>query len=243
MSFKLPPIFYMVLKKVKKHQKYILIGTTSVFAIIIFSVAHSFYVKSREENAHKALVDSLAYFNAPIGQEEEQDALDFTDKKTFSTHQEKWEKVTEVFNKAYKQNKNSGIAAMFLVFQSEGLLKQGKILEAIGVLKDAIKKINNDELEEFYKIKLSLLKIDSKDNYLEKEGLKELTEMAADESSVAHDSALYYLGDYYWAQKNFIESKNYWNQLLIKYGEDSDVPSPWAAQAKEKLRLIDSKTK
>ena len=67
-----------------------------------------------------------------------------------------------------------------------------------------------------------------------------LKRMAEQDDTISHDTALYRLGEYYWHIKNFKESRNYWNQLLLKYGKSEKYPSPWVSAAKEKLRLIDS---
>ena len=248
MSYELPPFMQKILNKVSKYffkyQKQILITITAIFALIIVTTGYYFYAKSREERAHAALVQAFEYFNAPVveaGKEEE--TIDFTEKKTFTTDAEKWAKVADIFKKGYEANKSSGVSGMFLAFYSEGLLQQGNIKEAITVLSSAIPKINNKDLRAFYTLKKTLMKLDSKDGALINEGLLTLTKLAADESGIAHDSALYNLGSYYWAHKNFDEAKNYWNQLLLKYGKDSEQPSVWASVAEEKLRLLDSKIK
>ena len=78
--------------------------------------------------------------------------------------------------------------------------------------------------------------LDEKDSA---EGLGMLKKLALDEKGVAHDLSLYHLGDYYWHKKNFDEARNYWNQLILRYGKDQKYASPWVAAAKEKLVLID----
>jgi TolA-binding protein len=52
---------------------------------------------------------------------------------------------------------------------------------------------------------------------------------------------LYNLGEYYWHAKNFDEAKNYWNQLILKYGKSAQKPSTWVELARPKLKLITSK--
>ena len=69
-----------------------------------------------------------------------------------------------------------------------------------------------------------------------------MKELSVDEKCVAHDRALYHLGNYYWNNKNFDEAKNYWNQLILvaKYNKDAQYSSQWAQKAREKLQLIDA---
>jgi|SaaInlLV_10m_DNA_2_1039722.scaffolds.fasta_scaffold00107_42 tetratricopeptide (TPR) repeat protein len=244
MSFQIPTFFHSAWKKVLLYQKQILIGLSTILFISVVVTGHFFWVKTREERAHRALVNSLEYFNAPVvAADKEEETLDFTDKKSFANEKEKWEKVAEVFRNAHKKNKSSGIAAMFLAYYSEALINLDKIEEAIVVLSGAIDAMKNYEIREYYRLKLALMKIDSNEGSTVTEGLAALIKLAADEKSIVHDSALYNLGLHYWSNKNFDEAKNYWNQLLLKYGKDSDIPSPWAEKAEEKLGLIDGKIK
>jgi hypothetical protein len=93
----------------------------------------------------------------------------------------------------------------------------------------------SDEVKDYYKVKLSLIKIDNNDQ----QGLESLQQLADNEKSVANDLALYHIGNYYWNQKKFADAKNYWQRLLIKTGGTKvGQASPFIQEVKEKLNLF-----
>jgi tetratricopeptide (TPR) repeat protein len=182
----------------------------------------------------------MEYFEAPIKKaDDEKDDLAFMNKKEFRSNEEKWEKVEEVFQKAYENNSSSGVAPLFLAFQAEALTQRGKMAEAVALLRQVIALLSAVEIKDYYRGKLALLLIDTKSEGGVEEGVGILKQLALDDQGVAHDVALYHLGHYYWYMKKFAEARNYWNQLLIKYEKNEEYPSAWVPMAKEKLKLID----
>lgn len=230
-----------LIRKIQEYQNYILmvIGITTL--IVAASFGFFYYKRVKEEGAYRAFTAAVEYFDAPIIKKDEKktDDLDFLDKKEFSSLQEKWEKVTNVFHEAYEQHRSAGIAPLFLAYEAEALVQLGKTEEAIKVLEQIITMLDNEQAKTFYMIKHALLLIDTNDKATVEKGIEVLKTIARDEQSVAHDTALYQLGTYYWYTKDFTEAKNYWNQLILKYGKQEKHPSPWVEVAKEKLRLID----
>lgn len=231
-------------KSIQEYLKQIIASVVIVVIIVGCTFGYFHYRKSYEQGAHTALVEAMKYFNAKVKSESESSSeeIDFFDKKEFSSHDEKWEKVAAVFKEGYESYKSSGIASMFLAYQSEALNKQSKIDEAIVVLNKALREIKSEEVKQYYKVKLALMTIDKgKDSpELVEQGIGILKSIATQDDNVANDLALYRLGEYYWYEKNFEETKNYWNQLLLKYGEKSERPSPFVSKMKSRLELIDS---
>jgi len=230
-----------VVKKIKENQNKILAGIGAIALMFGLFYGYSYYKRYKEERAHRSFVAALEYFNAPVKKDGETPAedLSFLDKKEFKTETEKWEKVESVFKQGYENNSGSGIASMFLTYRSEALLKLGKFLEAIESLQLGISKMKNEKVKSYFKVKLALMLIDTKDKNMVDEGLQILKNISLDENNISHDLALYQIGQYYWNSKNFEEAKNYWNQLLLKYGKTEKRPSPWVEIAKERLKLID----
>jgi len=232
-----------LIKKIKEYQSYILV-VIGIGAVLSGSLYGYFYFKqSREEGAYRALVLAMEYFDASIKQDDSKDENDFAflDKKEFKSHVEKWEKVESVFKSSYENHRSSGIAPIFLAFQAEALVQLGKRPEAIKVLRTVVSLVGTQEVKAYYQSKLALLLIDTKNPESVEEGVGILKKIALDDQSVAHDMVLFHLGNYYWYTNKFAEARNYWNQLLLKYGkEDDKYPSPWVSVAKEKLRLIDN---
>ena len=238
------PIEDLVAFVIKK-QKEIIIGTAAVIVVAGTFFGYRAYRAQYEENAYQALVEGLEYLNAPIREEGEEVEFDLVEKKEFKDEIEKWEKVVAVFENSYDSFSRAGIAPMFLAYLSEGLLKQGKKAEAVAALEKALYQIKNDAVADYYRVKLALVQVDMGDDALREKGLGVLKELAANDKGVAHDLALYRLGEYYWFAKNFEEARNYWNQLVLltRYSQDAPFPSPWAERAKDMLGHIDAQVR
>ncbi len=203
---------------------------------------YRFYRSGIESSAQAEFTTAMKYFDAPVQTVDlKTDQLSLEDVEIFSSEEEKWTRVAETFRKGYENNTSSGIAPMFLAFQSEALVNLGKFDEAIGVLKKVIDLLKDDTIKDPYQVKLALMQLDSKDGNVQKDGLELLQSMSGKSESYVRDLALYHLGEYYWVKKNFAEAKNYWSTLVSEYGEKVKVPSEWAKLATEKLKLITGK--
>ena len=231
--------------KIEPYKIHIISTISIVVALSVGTFGYFYYKQNREERAFRALTTALEYFDAPITKAEDRkdDDLSIFGKKEFSNEQEKWQKVESVFREEYNNFRNSNIASFFLAYQAEALIKQSKLHDAAEVLSIAIPKMSDKDAKSFYNIKLALVQIDTKENVSIQNGLERLRSIASEENNPAHDLSLYHLGEYYWNQKNFKEAKNYWNQLVLKYDQDSKYPSPWSSEAKKKLKLIDRDVK
>ena len=236
-----------VIKKIQEYQNQLLVGLGIIVFIIGGVYGLGYYKQRREERAYQTLVSSMKYFDAPVVKKSEkhQDDIGFLEKKEFSTEKEKWERVASVFKDAYDSNSGAGIASIFLAYRAEALVQLGKLDEAIEPVRQTIAGMSNGKTKELYQAKLALMLLDNKNTSEASAGLESLKKLAADDQSVVRDLALYHLGQHYWYTKNFVEAKNYWNQLLLSYKSSDkhqsigDRPSPWVPLAQEKLRVID----
>lgn len=231
-----------VVKLTQEYQKQLIAGIAAVAILVGGVFGYFYYIETRETSAHRAMVNALEYFDAKITKpgENSTDEFDFIDKKEFATEQEKWEKVADVFGKAYLSNSGSGIASLFLAYQADALAKINKKDDAIALLNKVVGLLSNAELKSYYQVKLALMQMDSEKKDEVEKGISILKSISIKDGNVANDTALFRLGQYYWYEKNFTEARNYWNQLLLKFGTKTKYPSPWVSVAKEKLELIDS---
>lgn len=208
--------------------------------IIILSLAFTgfFYYRGWiQTRAHRDFMKALIVFDAPVSSSSK--SVTEGESISFASGEEKWKKVEEVFRKGYEQNSSAGIAPMYKVMQSDALTQLGKIENAILLLADAVKSIPSRELKDFYELKLALLKFDSKHPATQQEGLKKLKAISQDSQHLANEAGLYYLGYYFWGQKDYANARNYWQQLMVKYGmKESKESSGFASLAKPKLKLI-----
>lgn len=227
---------------VLKYKKEAILIIGICLAFIALGIGYSFYRSGVQKKAQKSFAHSLKFFDARVNTPEskQEDILDL-DSELFTTEKEKWTKVEAEFKKGYQNNKSSGIAPFFLAYQSEALLNLGKLNDAIDVLKNAVKMMDSSSAKTYYEVKLALMKLDSGNSDMINEGLNTLKTISLEEKNSAHAMVLYRLGEHFWYAKNYNEAKNYWNQLILKYGKTAKQPSWWAQKANQKLKLISSK--
>jgi tetratricopeptide (TPR) repeat protein len=231
----------ILIKKVKEHQNRILAIIGLVAAVSGGVFGYLYYKRMRAERAYTALTEALEYFDAPVKKkiDEKDDDFGFLNKKEFKSDAEKWEKVDAVFKVGYEAHEGSGIASFFLAYRAEALINLNDLPRAIEVMRLALSKMPNHKVKAYYQAKLALMLIDARSAAAVEEGVKILKDISRDDKNIAHDMALYFLGEYFWYDKKFTEAKNYWNQLLLAYEKQDEYPSPWVEPAKENLRLID----
>jgi len=219
-----------------KHWRYLILGVAGVFMLVLAFLGYGYYSDWVQSSAHKAFVESLRYYDASV-----------TGRPTvmtngtieFATDEEKWKKVEDVFKSAYQSHKGAGIAPVFRVYQAEALVNLGKINEAIEMLAAAVKSMPSAELKDFYSLKLALMKMDSPQQGMQQEGFADLKKVAENEKHFANEAGLYFLGYYFWTQKDFTQAKNYWQQLMVKYGlKEAKQSSGFAELVKSRLKLI-----
>jgi tetratricopeptide (TPR) repeat protein len=199
---------------------------TIVFMIGLFISAgiwgYKWWSFKREADAQKSLSECIYAY---------QEALQGKD--------ESWPTVSMMLTIGYERHRSSSLAPYFLVFDSDTLLKQGRQEEAICRLDEAIKALPTDsQLGDLYKTKLSLIKMDSEDQIVREEGLKELNELAYNEKNDNRDMALYYLGLYHWSRDDLKEAQAVWQPLIEIFKKEKLGASPWAEMASTKLEQI-----
>ena len=219
--------------KCLKHKKQITIGLAAIVLLSGFGAGYLFYKDHANTAAYKDFVTALKYYDGVVMTSQER----FNDPnvKYFTTEQDKWTQTENVFNQGYQKHSRTNLGCMFLAFRAESLLSLGKIDEATTLFNEAINKMPNNDVKDYYKVKVALIKMDKNDG----QGSEELQKMADTENSMANDLALYKLGAHYWSQKKFKEAKEYWQRLLVKTGgSQAGHASPFAQEIKEKLSLF-----
>jgi hypothetical protein len=218
------------------HKKQVLMAITGVIVIAASATGYMFYQSHVQTQAHKAFIEALRYFDAPVkpGQTVITESV-----IEFGSDEDKWKKVEEVFRTGYDSYKRSGLSSMFRCYQAEALTHLKKHDEAIQMLAAAIKAMPSEQLKDFYKLKLALLRLDAAQPEVAKEGFAELKKIAETSTNLANEASLYYMGLYFWSQKDYTQAKNYWQQLMVKYGmKEGKDQSGFSELAREKLKLI-----
>lgn len=208
----------------KKHTLYIKIV---LFTVVLFVVAgkvfflHRWYVGYREQGAQKTLAQSLKeyYKAAQTGSPED------------------WGAVEALFKLGYEQHANSYIAPYFLAYQADALIYQHKLYDALPVLEQMLALLpEKSPLFFLFKIKYAQVHIDIP-QYTQT-GLQELTELARNDKNPHRDTALFYLGNYYWVHDQTQEAKKVWQELVDSQWQQQMSPSPWIQDVQSKLKQM-----
>lgn len=219
-----------------KNKSIIINYIIAIVAVIGIFVGYIFYKNMINKDAQRDFLVAMQVYNGKVVKTATDEKLGVNE---FRTEAEKWEQVDKIFDEMYKKNSGSGIAPFFLAYRVEALINLNKLVLAIDVQKELLKKIpNKSNLQPLNKIKLSLMQIDTKIEDRVKDGISELTSIAYDSSCSAQDAALYHLGEYYFYEKNYKEAANYWNQLVLKFDKNIEYPSVYVELAKPKLKTI-----
>lgn len=225
------------LDKVLANRKYLLIGLAGVAGIAMAATGFNWYWHSTQESAQKAFFQTLRFYNGAVTKRDK--ALITDDVIEYASEQEKWATVVQQYEKAYEQHKRAGIGPMFRIYQADALVAQGKQDEAIVAVEEVVRDIASREIQEFVKLKLALMKLDSTKQAVQSEGLATLKAIAEDVTGNCHEAGLYYLGYYYFSTNDSAQARNYWQQLMVKYGmKDDRHQSGLAEQARGKLKMI-----
>lgn len=211
-------------------------GIIGVAVLAAAGTGYFYYNNWKQACAHQDFIAALRYYDAPVtGEQRELNG----DTIEFATDQDKWKKVEEVFHKGYQDNRRSGLASIFRAYQASALIHLGKIDEAIEMLGAVVTHVPSQEVKDFYRLKLALTKLDSSRGDVQQEGFAELKKIAEDSQHFAHEAGLFYLGYYFWTQKDYAQVRNYWQQLMVKYGlKETKQQSGFADIVRSKLKLI-----
>lgn len=141
----------------------------------------------------------------------------------------------------YTKHKNTIIAPLFIVLQSDALIKADASEQALRVMEDYSTHNNaHAPFAQLFKTKQALLSLDSQDPLIENKGLAALQELAQDSKNLHRDYALYNLFTYYWTHQNIELARATGQELLASQQGEMRAPSPWSAAVAEKLETLGS---
>lgn len=150
---------------------------------------------------------------------------------------QQFEDVQIAFDTLLKQHSGSSLIPYGLAFKAETFALRGDLKQALTILETGISKMSSSAPGYYLlKTKHALIKIDAKQ---EEEGVKALHDLAFDSNNPTFDTAAFFLGYYYWTQKNKDKARQAWKQLETT--ADSKFKkgvSPWLQVVKEKLQNV-----
>lgn len=187
---------------------------------------YKYYVTYRATEAQSAFLDCL---------DESSRAYNLTSKAASNIGV--WDDAVLAFESGYDRNKRDDLAPYFLVLQAHALLQQDKKNEAVDVLSKALDAMGTSSVYyNWYRLVLARVYIDLPDR--NDEGMSLLRELSKDEKNIYRDSALYFLGDYYWHRGELAQAKQVWQELIELFGKEEQAPSPWVARVQHNLEQI-----
>lgn len=232
--------FDSTVKKVKENYQVVCACILVVTLGGVGFFGYKYYKNKIRAAAYKDFVAAMQYYEGAV--KSKASRYDSQSVKIFQSEADKWQQTEQVFRQGYEKYKNSEMAPVFLAFLSEALLNLGKTEKALEILNSFVGQVSSKEIKDCYKLKISLIKMDSKDAKVKDEGLKELVSIANDENNLSNEVALYQAGAFFWNQKNYSEARNYWQRLLVKTISKSGQPSVYAGEVREKLSLISAES-
>ncbi len=190
------------------------IATASYFA-------YQFYAYQQEKTAHAYFAQCCAKYEAAS--------------KTMK--EDELEKAIAMFEEGAQSYAHTALAPYFLVYQSEAYRKQGNSGKGLAVLTDAISKMSDQEpLTNLFKIKQSLLMLDSAQEDARQIGIAQLESIVRDERAAYQDTAAYYLGSYYWSINETAHAMQIWQDMTLSQRQEKLAPSPWVQTVKPLLQ-------
>jgi hypothetical protein len=206
----------------------VLQGLAGVAVLAIGVSVYQYIANQTRMAAHKELMELLRIVDEPVMAGEGVKA---------QAEAEKMTRIVTMADKKYQEYKSTPLAAAFLAIKADALDAQDKTGEAIAVMRQAVSAMSAVTVKNYYQLKLALMLMDQQDEAAQKEGLDVLRKMSNDPKNSAHDRSLYYLGYHAWINKQYSEAKNYWQQLVVKYGSERNSLE-LVEKAKEHLELL-----
>ena len=182
--------------------------------------------------AHKELVQLMRMIDEPV-----KVTGDGADVLKGSMELQKWERVATVAQKNAQEFNGTKLGATFLAIYADALGGQNKTKEAVSAMRQAVDGMSVVAVRDYYQLKLALMLVDQADDKEKKEGVELLKKITENPKHTAHDRGLYYLGEYFWINKQYVEAKNSWQQFVVKYGSEKGA-GELVDKAKERLELL-----
>lgn len=149
-----------------------------------------------------------------------------------------WLAFDEALQTTYAKNSQAPIASWLLVLQARERIQREDIEGARASMNAATQTLQGSAISSFIMVSDALIHMDSADEVVRAQGVEKLIALARDAKNIYADMALYHLGRYYWIFDQIDEAKQAWQDLLERYGNVYESPSPWVPLAQELLEQL-----
>jgi predicted Zn-dependent protease len=139
----------------------------------------------------------------------------------------------KAFERAAQEHSSSALHPYFVLHQADALVQQGKLKVALILFDKALTEMPNKQpLYYVFALKRALVKNDTDDAALQKQGREELEALSKDGANPLQDMALYYSGlDASLRNEKELADKKF--QEIIAHGKDD---SYWYQQAQTRVK-------
>lgn len=189
----------------------------------------AWYVARKECAAQLAFADAY---------EDYQSALKASLKKDDTGKiEQSWKDATIGFESVQEAHDRTTYSIYSKALQADILVHEKEYDKAIKMLEDAIASMGElSPAYYLYKTKQALILFDA--NQAAK-GIALLEELVADSNNKQADTAAFYLGSYYWAEKQYDKAKAAWKMFEAPMNQkEAEKNSPWAQIVASKLEQL-----
>ena len=213
-------VFDTISKVIFTYSKQIFLGILFVAVLVIIFFAHKLWVAKREQAAQYDFSALISEYDLMMREKNPQ-----------------WLELLNKFEDNYKKHAYSSLLPYYQSYKVHILLRQGERDAALATLDEMITTMKASPIIGLYEMERALVKLDSNDIAVNNAGLDELKKLAYDSKNIYNDSAMFYLGRYYWATDQIDDARLVWQKLVDDQRDEKIAPSPWVSQVQEFLQL------
>jgi len=213
--------FMLTYKVVSNNMRQIGLIGGLIIAVIVSALGYMFWMNEKNKAAQRYFGFLVMEYNRGL-QDKDVD----------------WQMLLKKFERGYEKHAGSSLMPYYKDYAVNILLKQHKTDEAVALLDSIIADTESSPLLSLYQMEKALILLDMSDAEKQKQAEESLKSLAYDSLNQFHDSALFYLGRYYWAHDNIESARQVWQKLVDEQADEKAAPSAWTQQVKEYLKLI-----
>lgn len=185
----------------KRYDKFVYAGLLAIFILSIGLLGwygYNWYKVNRAQEAYQAFSESVAEFDqAKSGNK------DIT-----------WAEVVSSLKVGAKKYSDTSLYPFFLAYESQALKLANDQENSQKVLSQSIESMPKDNpLYGLYAIKNAVLRLNSDKDEAKQEGISLLEDLAKNKNLSIRQTALYYLGYYFYLSNNIDKANQYWLEL------------------------------
>lgn len=212
--------------------KYNLIGAIVILSALIFfggRQGYRMYVASRESAAQIVMAEAFEDYDKALYY-----ALEGKDSK--EVIEQRFEDAKIAFDGFLQNHSGSSLALYAMAFKADVALQKGDRQAALATLEKAVSSASvNAPGYYLIKTKLALIRLDEGQT---EQALNALSDLANEYNNPTSDMAAFYLGYYYWVNRDLDKARAAWKLLEQVGNAQGQGTSPWLQIAQGKLKQI-----